>query len=246
MIGTDPDVDRRLSAVAEVDVPFYPGLRIGVPSLPAAVETLAEGAFDAIHVCSPGPVGVGGRAASHARSVCRSSAATTPSSPPTPQLRSGERRLAQAMALAVRAFYGACDLVLSPSPRLRRGAARDRRRRPSAWRAGTAAWTLAASTPRCAAGSRLPGELNVLYAGRITREKGADLLAEAFLRRPQPRSAPAPRARRRRPRAGAPARACRRGARHLPRLARGGGARTAPTRAPTCSCSPAPPTPSAR
>ncbi len=60
VIGTDPDVDRRLSAVAEIDVPFYPGLRIGVPSLPAAVQTLAEGAFDAVHVCSPGPVGVAG------------------------------------------------------------------------------------------------------------------------------------------------------------------------------------------
>ncbi len=62
VIGTDPEVDRRLSAVAEIDVPFYPGLRIGVPGLPAAVETLAEGAFDAIHVCSPG------RSASPARS----------------------------------------------------------------------------------------------------------------------------------------------------------------------------------
>ena len=45
VVGTDPDVDRRLSAVAEFDVPFYPGLRIGVPSLPAAVQTLAEGAL---------------------------------------------------------------------------------------------------------------------------------------------------------------------------------------------------------
>ena len=60
VVGTDPEVDRRLSAVAEIDVPFYPGLRIGVPSLPAAVQTLADGAFDAIHVCSPGPAGIAG------------------------------------------------------------------------------------------------------------------------------------------------------------------------------------------
>ena len=46
MIGTDPHVDRRLSAVAEVDIPFYAGLQVGVPSLPAVVEALAEGRYD--------------------------------------------------------------------------------------------------------------------------------------------------------------------------------------------------------
>ena len=71
MLGTDPEVDRRLPAVAEIDVPFYPGLRIGVPSLPAAVQTLADGGFDAVHVCSPGP-GWNRRArCSPARSGCR-------------------------------------------------------------------------------------------------------------------------------------------------------------------------------
>jgi predicted metal-dependent phosphoesterase TrpH len=60
VVGTDADVDRRLSSVAEFDVPHYPGLRIGVPSLSAAVQTLAEGTFDLIHVCSPGPAGVAG------------------------------------------------------------------------------------------------------------------------------------------------------------------------------------------
>ncbi len=38
MIGTDTDVDRRLSAVAQIDIPFYSGLKIGVPSLPATVD----------------------------------------------------------------------------------------------------------------------------------------------------------------------------------------------------------------
>ncbi len=51
VIGTDPDVDRRLSAVAEIDVPFYRGLQIGVPSLPAIVEALAEGRYDLVHLC---------------------------------------------------------------------------------------------------------------------------------------------------------------------------------------------------
>ena len=59
VIGTDPNVDRRLSAVAEVDIPYYAGLQVGVPSLPAIVETLAEGRYDLVHLCSPGPAGVG-------------------------------------------------------------------------------------------------------------------------------------------------------------------------------------------
>lgn len=58
VVGTDGNVDRRLPAVAEIDVPFYPGLKIGVPSLPGLVETLAEGRYDAVHLISPGPSGV--------------------------------------------------------------------------------------------------------------------------------------------------------------------------------------------
>ena len=66
VIGTDPNVDRRLSAVAEVDIPFYAGLQVGVPSLPAVVEALAEGRYGLMHLCSPGPAGVGRGADSRA------------------------------------------------------------------------------------------------------------------------------------------------------------------------------------
>ncbi len=62
-------------------MPFYPGLRIGVPSLPAAVQTLAGvdgSAYDAIHVCSPGPAGIAGALVARALGS-RWSAATTPS-----------------------------------------------------------------------------------------------------------------------------------------------------------------------
>ncbi|HEY2160721.1 MAG TPA: PHP-associated domain-containing protein [Solirubrobacteraceae bacterium] len=58
VIGTDADVDRRLSAVAEIDVPFYRGLKIGIPSLPAIVDVLAEGRYDIVHVTSPAPAGI--------------------------------------------------------------------------------------------------------------------------------------------------------------------------------------------
>jgi glycosyltransferase involved in cell wall biosynthesis/predicted metal-dependent phosphoesterase TrpH len=179
VIGTDPEVDRRLAAVAEVDVPFYPGLRIGVPSLPAAVETLAEGAFDAIHVCSPGPVGVAGALVARAQGVPLIGSYHTELTAYA-GLRSGEVRLADAMAMAVRAFYGACDVVLSPSP-----ASDEALREIGVGAERVARWDRGVDTARFDPALRgqleLPGELNVLYVGRITREKGAEELAEAFL-----------------------------------------------------------------
>jgi glycosyltransferase involved in cell wall biosynthesis/predicted metal-dependent phosphoesterase TrpH len=187
VIGTDPDVDRRLAAVAEIDVPFYPGLRIGVPSLPAAVETLAEGAFDAIHVCSPGPVGVAGALIARALGLPLIGSYHTELTAYAAE-RSGELRLTQAMAMAVAGFYGACELVLSPSAASddalgEIGIGSERRAR---WDRGVDSGRF---NPALRGQLELGGELNVLYAGRITREKGADLLAGAFLeaRRRDPR-----------------------------------------------------------
>jgi len=180
VLGTDPDVDRRLSAVAEFDVPYYPGLQIGVPSLSAAVQTIAEGCFDVIHVCSPGPVGAMGALVSRGLGVPLVGSYHTELTAYA-GLRSGDRRVADAMAFGVSAFYGACDLVLSPS--LASDAALGEigveRERVTRWDRGV-------DTDRFDPALRVidrtpPGAVNVLYSGRITHEKGADLLADAFL-----------------------------------------------------------------
>lgn len=187
VIGTDPDVDRRLAAVAEIEVPFYPGLRIGVPTLPGAVQTLAEGRFDAIHVCSPGPVGVAGALVARALGLPLVGSYHTELSAYAAE-RSGQPRLAQAMELTVGTFYGACDLVLSPSPASDEalGAIGIGAERVARWDRGVDTERF---DPALRGELRLPGELNVLYAGRITAEKGAELLADAFLdaRRRDPR-----------------------------------------------------------
>jgi len=182
VVGTDPEVDRRLSAVAEIDVPFYPGLRIGVPSLPGAVQTLAGlngGGYDAIHVCSPGPAGIAGALVARALGVPLVGSYHTELTAYA-GLRSGERRVADAMALVVNAFYGACDVVLSPSP-----AADDALAAIGMPRERVLRWDRGVDTGRFDPALRdpalLPGALNVLYSGRITREKGVDLLADAFL-----------------------------------------------------------------
>ena len=83
--------------------------------------------------------------------------------------------------MAIGAFYGQCRRVLSPSPAsddvlLDMGVAPERIGR----------WDRRVDLHRFSPDRRvpglLPGEITVLYAGRLTREKGADLLADAFLR----------------------------------------------------------------
>jgi glycosyltransferase involved in cell wall biosynthesis/predicted metal-dependent phosphoesterase TrpH len=182
VVGTDPEVDRRLSAVAEIDVPFYPGLRIGVPSLPAVVQTIAGahgGGYDAIHVCSPGPVGIAGALVARAMNVPLLGSYHTELSAYA-GVRSGDARVADAMALAVSTFYGACDVVLSPSQAADEALAAS----------GTAGervlrWDRGVDTERFDPALRDPcldgSTVNVLYSGRITREKGVELLADAFL-----------------------------------------------------------------
>ncbi len=181
VVGTDPEVDRRLAAVTEIDVPFYPGLRIGVPSLPAAVQALADGCFDAVHVCSPGPAGVAGALVARALGLPLVGSYHTELTAYA-GLRSGEQRVAGAMAMAVATFYGSCDIVLSPSPAADRalagigmGAERVMR-----WDRGV---DTSRFRPRLRTAAQMTAEdtITVMYSGRITREKGVDLLADAFL-----------------------------------------------------------------
>jgi glycosyltransferase involved in cell wall biosynthesis/predicted metal-dependent phosphoesterase TrpH len=179
VIGTDANVDRRLSAVAEVDIPLYAGLKIGVPSLPATVEALAEGRYDLVHLCSPGPAGVA------AALIARIMELPLVGSYHTELgvyagLRSGDERLRAGMDMALAALYGLCQSVLSPSESADE----------SLQALGIAPeligrWDRGVDTSRFDPGLRevglLPGEVNVLYAGRLSKEKGATLLADAFL-----------------------------------------------------------------
>ena len=178
MIGTDAGVDRRLSAVAEVEVPSYPGLVIGVPSLPAVVDALAEGRYDVVHLTAPGPAGA--TAAVLARIIgCRSSAASTPSSPSTRACAPATRASRRPRRWRSGVFYGAADHVLSPSPATDatlRGLGIDDDR-IGRWDRGVDPPASARATARRPAARRA----HVLYAGRLTREKGVDLLADAFL-----------------------------------------------------------------
>jgi glycosyltransferase involved in cell wall biosynthesis/predicted metal-dependent phosphoesterase TrpH len=179
VVGTDARVDRRLPAVAEVAVPFYTGMTIGVPSIPELVETLTDGRYDLIHLVAPGPAGVG------AALVARVAGTPLLGSYHTElaayaALRSGDRTLEIGMRAALSLFYRQCEVVLSPSP-----ASDDSlselgvdRERIGRWGRGV---DLELYDPAKRDRGAYPGELKVLYAGRLSKEKGAELLADTFL-----------------------------------------------------------------
>ncbi|HYN49329.1 MAG TPA: glycosyltransferase [Thermoleophilaceae bacterium] len=187
VIGTDANVDRRLSAVAEVDIPFYAGLRVGVPSLPATVEALAEGRYDLVHLCSPGPAGVAAALIARIMELPLVGSFHTELGAYA-GLRSGDARLRAGMDMALSAFYGQCSVVLSPSPSADESLAAlgIPGERIGRWDRGVDS---ARFDPVLREPDRLPGGLSVLYAGRLTKEKGVDLLTDAFLaaRRRNPR-----------------------------------------------------------
>jgi len=187
VIGTDRRVDRRLPAVAEMPMPYYEGMDVGIPSLPSLVETLANGDYDLIHVVTPGPAGVA------AALTARIAAIPLVASHHTEfvdyaRLRTGNEALAAAMGLAMSLLYRECEVVLSPS------AAADASLELLGVRPDRVArWIRGVDTERFRPELRtrvLAGRsFDVLYAGRQTSEKGIDLLADAFeiARRHEPR-----------------------------------------------------------
>ncbi|HXS47072.1 MAG TPA: glycosyltransferase, partial [Solirubrobacterales bacterium] len=103
-------------------------------------------------------------------------------------MRSGDSALEAVSTAALGAFYTAPSRVLSPSPAADRsllglGVEEGRIDR---WERGV---DVARFAPGKADSDAFVGGLKVLYAGRLTREKGVDLLAESFLRahRAEPR-----------------------------------------------------------
>ncbi len=220
VIGTDMKVDRRLSAVAEVDIPFYAGLKVGVPSPLAVVEAIAEGRYGLVHLCSPGPAGAAAAMTARILELPLTGSYHTELAAYA-KLRSGDGALELAVQAALAAFYGglrrralALGGLRRAARRARRGGRADRalrpRRRHRALRPGEArAGALRrAGRPRPRSLRRAPDDRE----GRRPARRGVP-------RRPRAGPAPAPAAGRRRPGGGAAARAPRR-RRDVPRLAR--------------------------
>ena len=175
VIGTDMNVDRRLGAVAEIEVPFDAGLTVGVPSPLAVVEALVDGRYGLVHVCAPGPAGIAAALAARILGLPLAGSYHTELAAYA-GLRSGDRAVELAVEAALGAFYGACDVVLSPSVASDMRLAELGVRRIARWDRGV---DVERFDPRKRSAER--DAVHVLYAGRQTVEKGVELLAEAFL-----------------------------------------------------------------
>jgi glycosyltransferase involved in cell wall biosynthesis/predicted metal-dependent phosphoesterase TrpH len=178
VIGTDPNVDRRLPAVADVEIPHYAGIEIGVPSLPAAVEAITAGRYELIHVCSPGPSAIAAMLVARAMQTPLVGSYHTELASYA-GLRSGNARLEAIAAMALSAFYGQCSLILSPS-----SAADEAVVALGIPQQRIARWDRGVDVGRFDPARRRDGlygdGINVLYAGRVAKEKNIDLLADAF------------------------------------------------------------------
>jgi glycosyltransferase involved in cell wall biosynthesis/predicted metal-dependent phosphoesterase TrpH len=189
VIGTDVRVDRRLPAVADVDIPFYAGLKVGIPGVPALVEQIAEGRYDVVHLCSPGPAGIVAGALAKMLDIPVLASYHTELGSYT-GLRSADPRLQTYADLVLAVFYGQADVVVTPSPQSDEavrtlGVAADAIGR---WDRGVDVERFRPERRSDETARRLFGtvpsetsRVNVLYAGRQSLEKGVDLLCDTFL-----------------------------------------------------------------
>ncbi len=179
LIGTDANVDRRLPAVAEVELPHYPGLELGVPSLSAVAEALTERHYDLVHVCAPGPAGIAAALMARVTGLPLLGSYHTELQAYA-RTRTGDPSLEAAVGAIVARFYAGCAVVLSPSQASDSSLARLGVPAERVFR-----WQRGVDTERFNPGRRadkpLPGRFNVLYVGRLSAEKGLDLLADAYL-----------------------------------------------------------------
>lgn len=172
-----------LRAVAELPVPLYDELVLGVPSLLEVLDHVSEEDYNVLHVATPGPLGLAALVAGLILGVPVVGAYHTEFGAYARAL-SGDPFVAEIVEVAVREFYERCSAVAVPSRdtalALRNRGYRIRRFEVLGNGVDAELFTPArrdAALRRTLGGGR---EL-LLYAGRVSREKDLDRLATGYL-----------------------------------------------------------------
>lgn len=215
LIGTDARVDRRLTAVTEVELPYYPGLQLGVPSLSAVADALTERHYDLVHVCAPGPAGIAAALLARVMGLPLVGSYHTELQAYA-RSRTRDPRVEAGVAALVATFYAQCASVLSPSRAAdssltRLGLPRERICRVAARRRHRAVSSLPRDKDARARAFQPP------LRGAVEPGKGSRSARRRLSGGASSRSPPAPRARRTGP-GGEPAPQAPRRSRDVPRL----------------------------
>jgi glycosyltransferase involved in cell wall biosynthesis len=172
-----------LRQVAAFPVPLYDGLVLGVPSLLDVLEHVAEEDYDVLHVATPGPLGLAALVAGVVLSVPVVGAYHTEFGAYAKAL-SGDAFVAEIVDVAVREFYERCSAVAVPSQAtalaLRNRGYRIRRFEILKNGVDNEHFDPAKRDPGLHY-SLGGGRMLLLYAGRVSREKGLDRLAAGYL-----------------------------------------------------------------
>jgi len=154
-------------------------MKLGVPAVPEMVEALAEGNYDLVHVTAPGPAGIAATLLTRITGVPLLASYHT-------ELASyaglrGDVMLEAVAKAGLGVFYNAPARVLSPSPAADGSLAElgIDGAKVGRWERGV---DVERFDPAKADREGYPGEVKILYAGRLSKEKGVDLLADSFLR----------------------------------------------------------------
>jgi glycosyltransferase involved in cell wall biosynthesis len=178
-LGVD---DRDYLALTSVGmpIPWYPEMRMYLPRLSAFLRHVARDGVELIHLTTPGPVGLAARYLSARAALPMVGSFHTQLAEYTTIL-SGSAKLGQMMNVYMRWLYGRCERLLVPSQdtRQRLAAAGWNVERATIWPRGVDACAFSperrsvALRERWHVSARRPA---VLYAGRVSREKGLGLL----------------------------------------------------------------------
>ncbi|MPY86378.1 MAG: glycosyltransferase [Luteitalea sp.] len=163
-----------------VGVPFYRGMQMYVPRFLSYVSNARRDGITLVHLTTPGPVGLAAMYVAGRLGVPMVGSFHTQLAEYT-EVLSGSRRLGQLMREYLRWPYGKCERILAPSEATRRLLVRGKLRpeKLRLWPRGvdTMQFSPVARSEELRAAWRVsPTRPAVLYVGRISREKGLDIV----------------------------------------------------------------------